>query len=161
MPRRYTLLAGLLVGAVIACSAEPLEPSSQALAGRWRRGPEPQSPTGQLLKTVDFTEDGHYTVTTEFRGVYPQLSAEAVGSTTSTYGSYVLTGDVLRFAQDSVRTWDYLTGTSFYAGSGGIYFEGPPTDPIVELTPPRLTLRYSVNPGGGYVPATETFDRDR
>src|SRR5258705_2307903 len=160
MPRRNTLLAALLVGAVVACSAELLEPTSQALAGRWRRGPEPQSPAGQFLKTVDFTEDGHYTVTTEFRGVYPQLSAEAVGSTTSTYGSYVLTGDVLRFPQDSVRTWDDLTGTSFHAGSGGIYFdEGPPTDPIVELTPTRLTLRYSVNPGDGYVPVTETFDR--
>jgi hypothetical protein len=73
----------------------------------------------------------------------------------------VLSGDTLRFAQDSSRTWDYLTGTYFHAGPPGMYFEGPPTDPIVELTPAHLTLRYSVNPGNGYMQVTEVFDRDR
>jgi hypothetical protein len=160
VPRRYTLFTALLLGAV-ACSADLIEPSAEAIVGRWRRAPMPLSPRGEFLKTLELTADGHYTATTESRGVYAQLAPDAVGSITQDYGAFQLTGNVLRFTQDSVRTWDFLGGTNFHAGPPGIFFEGPPTDPIVELTPNRLTLRYSVNPGGGYVQVTETFDRER
>ena len=120
----------------------------------------PVSPMGQFFKTFEFSEDGHYVLTYEFRGVYPQLPADATASIGHEYGTYILTGDTLRVTQDSSRTWDYLGGTSFHVGPAGIAIEGPPTDPIVELTPTRLTLRYSVNPGGGYEQVTETYDRD-
>jgi hypothetical protein len=119
------------------------------------------SPIGQFLKTLEFTPDGHYTVTTEFRGIYAQLPAGSVASIGHEYGTYVLTSDILRFNEDSVRTWDYLSGTFFHAGPRGIYVEGPPTDPTVELTTTHLTLRYSVNPGNGYVQVADTYDRDR
>jgi hypothetical protein len=161
VPRRYPLLAALVVSAVVACHGDLLEPASGTIAGRWRREPMLVSPTGQFDKSLEFTEDGHYTVTYEFRGVYPQLPADAVAASGHEYGTYVLSSDTLRFTQDSSRTWDYLGGTSFHVGPAGISIEGPPTDPIVALTAARLTLRYSVNPGGGYEQVTEVFDRDR
>ena len=65
------------------------------------------------------------------------------------------------FTEDSLRSWDNLSGTYFHAGPKGLYIEGPPTDPKVELTRTRLTLRYSVNPGAGYVAVTDVYYRDR
>lgn len=161
MSGRLTVLAILLIGAVIACHADLLEPSAQTIAGRWRRASEPLSPMGQNVKTLELTIDGHYAVISESRGVYVQLPADSAGSITREYGTYVVTRNNLHFNEDSLRTWDYLSGTSFHAGPAGIYIEGPPTDPTVELTPTQLTLRYSVNPGGGYVPVIERYDRDR
>lgn len=150
----------LVLVAGIACRADFVAPSSQALAGRWTRAPEPLAPSGEYLRTLEFTLDGHYVLTGTSRGVYPQLPANSVGSVTREYGVYVFQRDTLRFTQDSVRSWDYLSGTYFYAGPKGIYIEGPPTDPGVELTQTRLTLRYSVNPGAGYVPVTDVYFRD-
>ena len=151
----------LMLVAGIACRTDLLVPSSQTLVGRWRRAPEPQTPTGQYLRTLEFTVDGHYVLTNASRGVYAQLPVDSVGSITREYGTYVLNSHTLRFMQDSLRSWDYLSGTYFYAGPKGLYIEGPPTDPGVELTHTRLTLRYSVNPGGGYVPVTDVYHRDR
>ena len=162
VPSIRTFLAVLLIGAGIACHADLLAPSPQTLVGRWRRAPEPQSPMGQYFRTIEFTIDGHYVLTGAFRGVYSQLPVDSVGSITRQYGTYVLDGDILRFAEDSVRSWDYLSGTYVHAGPPqGIPIEGASTDPKVELTHTRLTLRYSVNPGGGYVAVTDDYDRDR
>ena len=110
---------------------------------------------------LEFTVDGHYVLTGAFRGIYAQLPADSVGSITREYGTYLLDRDTLRFTQDSLRSWDYLSGTYFYAGPKGVYIEGAPTDPEIELTRTRLTLRYSVNPGAGYIPVTDVYDRDR
>ncbi len=145
----------------IACQPDVLAPSSQTLAGRWVRATEPLSPMGQYSRTLEFTVDGHYVRTGSFRGIYAQLPADSVGSISREYGSYVLTNDILRFSQDSVRSWDYLSGTYFRAGPMGLPIEGPPTDPKVELTDTQLTLRYSVNPGAGYVAVTDVYHRDR
>lgn len=139
----------LLLAAGIACHADLLAPLSQTLAGRWSRGPEPLSPNGQYLRTLEFSVDGHYVLTGAFLGVYAQLPADSVGSVSREYGTYVLNSDVIRFTQDSVRSWDYLSGMNSYAGPKGQYFEGPPTDPKVELTDIQPTLRYMVNPGLG------------
>jgi hypothetical protein len=151
----------LLVVAGIACHADLLAPSSQRLAGRWSRAPEPLSPSGQYLRTLQFTLDGHYVRTDAFRGVYAQLPAGSVGSNSREYGTYVLNSDIIRFTQDSVRSWDYLSGMYFHAGPQGQYIEGPPTDPKVELTDTQLTLRYMVNPGNGYVAVADVYYRDR
>jgi hypothetical protein len=161
VPSIRALLAVLAVGAGIACRTDLLAPSSEALAGHWSRTPEPLSPSGQFFRTLEFTTDGRYVATTASRGVYAQLPADAIGSITRAYGTYVLDGDTLRSASDSVRSWDYLTGTHLQVGSPGVYIEGPPTDPVVELTRTRLTLRYMVNPGAGYVPVVEEYLRDR
>ena len=160
MPSIRTLLAVLVVGAGIACRADLLAPSPDALTGRWSRAPEPLSPSGQLLRTLEFTADGQYVRTTASRGIYAQLPADSVGSITREYGTYVLAADTLRLAQDSVRSWDWLGGTYFHAGPVGVYIEGPPTDPVVEITSTRLTLRYMVDPGAGYVPVIEEYLRD-
>ena len=160
MPRTRLLLAILLVGAGIACRADLLSPSSQSIAGRWLRAPEAQSPAGTYTRMLEFTDDGHYVVTGAFRGVYSALPVDSVGSIMHEYGRYMLDGNTLRFTQDSLRSWDYLSGGYFHAGPQGIAVEGPPTDPSVELTSTRLTLRYSVNPGAGYVAVTDTYDRD-
>ena len=151
----------LLLVAGIACHADLLAPSSQTLAGHWSRAPEPLSPKGQYLRTLEFTVDGHYVLTGAFRGVYAQLPADSVGSISREYGTYVLNSDIIRFTQDSVRSWDYLTGTYFHAGPKGQSIEGPPTDPNVELTATQLTLRYMVDPGAGYVAVTDVYYRDR
>jgi hypothetical protein len=153
-----TLLAALLIGAALACGADPIAPSPAALAGRWRLA-VPQSPSGQYARTLDFTADGQYVLTGSSRGIYAQLPADSVGSISWEYGTYVVNADTLRFAQDSVRSWDYLGGTYFHAGPRGQYFEGPPTDPIIELTSARLTLHYMVNPGAGYLPVTDVYLR--
>lgn len=116
---------------------------------------------GQYLRVLEFTPDGRYTVMHEFRGTYAQLPADSVGSISHEYGTYLLTGNTLHFYEDSVRTWDYMTGSSLHTGPRGVYIEGPPTDPTIELTRTRLTLRYSVNPGAGYVQVTDMYDRDR
>ena len=110
-------------------------------------------------RTLDFTVDGHYLLTATFRGIYAQLPADSVGSISREYGSYVLTNNIIRFSQDSVRSWDYLTGTYFHAGPV-VYIEGQ-TDPKVELTNTQLTLRYLTNTGGGNVAVTEVYHRDR
>ena len=161
--RQGHLVSGfaLMLVASIACRAELLAPSSQTLAGRWRGAPELLSPSGQYLRTLEFTVDGHYVLTGAFRGVYAQLPADSVGSITREYGTYILGGNRLRFTQDSLRSWDYLSGAYFSAGPKGVSIEGPPTDPEVELMDTRLTLRYSVNPGAGYVPVTDVYHRDR
>jgi len=151
----------LMLVAGIACRADLLAPSSQTLAGQWRRAPQSQAPSGQFLRMLEFTVDGHYVLTGAFRGIYAQLPADSVGSITREYGTYLLDRDTLRFTQDSLRSWDYLSGTYFYAGPKGVYIEGAPTDPEIELTRTRLTLRYSVNPGAGYIPVTDVYDRDR
>ena len=161
MPSIRTLLAVLLIGAGIACRADLLAPSSQTLAGRWQRAPQPHGPMGQHLRTLEFTVDGKYVLTDALRGVYAQLPADSVGSISREYGTYVLDSDILRFTQDSLRSWDYLGGAYFHVGPKGLYFEGPPTDPTVEITRTRLTLRYMVNPGAGYVPVIEEYLRDR
>lgn len=160
MFRRHTVLAVLLVSAVVGCRTNLLEPSPQSIVGRWRRTLVPSSPTGQFVKTLTLAPDGHYTVTSESRGVYPTLPADSGSGSSREYGMYVLTGAVLHFSEDSTRTWDVVSGTSFHAGSR-TYFEGPPTDPTVEITASRLLLRYSVNIGNGYVPVTEAYDRDQ
>lgn len=160
MPLRRLLLAILVVGAGVACRADLLSPSPQALAGHWLRAPEPLRPGGEYVRTLEFTVDGHYVVTGASRGVYAALPVDSVGSITHEYGSYVLENNILRFTQDSLRSWDHLIGSYFHAGPQGLSIEGPPTDPSVELTSTRLTLRYSVNPGGGYVAVTDTYDRD-
>ena len=151
----------LILVAGIACRADLLAPSSATIAGRWSRAPQSQTPSGQYHRMLEFTDDGHYVLTGSFRGIYAELPADSVGSISREYGTYVLDRNTLRFTQDSVRSWDYLSGTYFYAGPKGVYIEGPPTDPEIELTHTRLTLRYSVNPGAGYVPVTEVYDRDR
>jgi len=151
----------LILVAGIACRANLLAPSSQTIAGRWSRAPQPQAPSGQYYRMLEFTDDGHYVLTGAFRGIYPQLPADSVGSISREYGTYVLDRNTLRFTQDSLRSWDHLSGTYFYAGPKGGYIEGPPTDPEIELTPTRLTLRYSVNPWAGYIPVTDVYDRDR
>jgi hypothetical protein len=151
----------LLVVAGIACHADLLAPSSQTLTGHWSRASEPLSPNGQYFRTLDFSVDGHYVLTGASRGVYAQLPADSVGNVSREYGTYVLNSDIIRFTQDSVRSWDYLTGTYFHAGPKGQYIEGPPTDPSVELTDTQLTLRYMVDPGAGYVAVTDVYYRDR
>ena len=160
MPLSRLLTAVMLVGAGIACRSELLSPSSQGIAGRWIRAPEPLRPAGNYVRTLEFTVDGHYVITGASRGVYAALPVDSVGSITHEYGSYVLESSTLRFMQDSIRSWDYLGGSYFHAGSQGMSIEGPPTDPSVELTSTRLTLRYSVNPGAGYVAVTDSYDRD-
>jgi len=160
VPFNRLLTAILLVGAGIACRADLLSPSSQAIAGRWLRSPEPLSPAGNYVRTLEFTVDGHYVVTGASRGIHAALPLDSVGSITHEYGRYVLKNTILRFTQDSLRSWDFLSGSFFHAGPQGMSIEGPPTDPSVELTSTRLTLRYSVNPGGGYVAVTDTYDRD-
>ena len=160
MFRRYTLLAVLLVSTVVACRTSLLEPSPQSIVGRWRRTLVPSSPTGQFVRSLALAPDGHYTLTGESRGVYATLPADSVSSSSREYGTYVLTGAILHFSEDSTRTWDVVSGTSFHAGSR-TYFEGPPTDPAVEITASRLLLRYSVDIGNGYVPVTEAYDRDQ
>ena len=150
----------LLLVAGIACQPDVLAPSSQTLAGHWSRAAEPLSPMGQYSRTLEFTVDGHYVLTGAYRGIYAQLPADSVGSISREYGSYVLANSILHFSQDSVRSWDYLSGTYFHAGPTGVYIEGPPTDPKVEVTDTQLTLWYSVNPGGGYVAVTDVYHRD-
>lgn len=160
VPFTRLLKSILLMGAGIACRADLLSPSSHAIAGRWLRSPEPLSPAGIYVRTLEFTVDGHYVVTGASRGVYAALPVDSVGSITQEYGRYVLESNILRFTQDSIRSWDHLGGSYFHAGPQGLSIEGPPTDPSVELTSTRLTLRYSVNPGAGYVEVTDTYDRD-
>jgi hypothetical protein len=157
-----TLVVLLLVATGTACGADLLAPSSDALVGRWYRGPEAQNPTGQFIRNLEFTADGHFVATGTFRGIYPQLPADAVASISQQYGTFRLDADTLRFSQDSVRSWDYLTGTYFHAGPmTGVYFEGPPTAPVVEVTRTSLTLRYMVDPGAGNVQVTDHYLRDR
>ena len=119
------------------------------------------SPSGQYVRTIDFGADGRYLRTGVFRGIYPQQSADAIAALTREYGTYALSSDTLRFLQDSIRTWDYLGGEFLYVGRASGSIEGPPTDPTVELTATRLTLRYMVNPGAGYVPVVEEYSRER
>jgi hypothetical protein len=147
--------------AFTACHSDLLAPSSQSLAGHWSRAPQPLSPSGQYLKTLEFRVGGHYVLTGVSRGIYAQLPADSVGNIWHEYGTYVLNSDIIRFTQDSVRSWDYLIGTYFHAGPTGQYIEGRPTDPKVELTDTQLTLRYMVNPGNGYVAVADVYYRDR
>jgi hypothetical protein len=149
----------LLVGAGVACGADLLAPSPDALTGHWARAPESMSPSGQFFRMLDFTADGHYVRTGIFRGVYPQLPPDSAASISREYGSYVLAGDTIRFAEDSLRVWDFLSGSYLHVGPPGMYIEGPPTDPVIELTSSRLTLRYMVDPGNGYTPVTEEYHR--
>ncbi len=151
----------LLLMASTACHSDLLAPSSQILAGRWSRSAEPLSPNGQYLRTLEFGMDGHYVLTGTSRGIYTQLPPDSVASISHEYGTYVLNSDVIHFAQDSVSSWDYLTGTYFHAGPMGQYIEGAPTDPNVELTDTKMTLRYMVDPGNGYVAVTDVYYRDR
>jgi hypothetical protein len=156
------LLAILIAGAVGGCRADLLQPSAQTIAGRWRGAPVSLSPPGQYFRILEFTEDGHCVTTSELRGVYAQLPADSAGRITHAYGTYILVGDTLHVHQDSLWTWDYLGGTFVQIGpSSGIDIEGPNTDPIVELTATRLTLRYFVNPGDGYEQVTDRYYRDR
>jgi hypothetical protein len=147
--------------ASLACADALIAPSPDGLTGRWTRGPETLSPSGQYVRTIDFGADGRYLRSSVFRGIYPQQPADAIAALTREYGTYALSSDTLRFLQDSVRTWDYLGGEFLYVGRPGGYIEGPPTDPIIELTATRLTLRYQVNPGAGYVPVVEEYARER
>src|SRR5687768_17866978 len=94
----------LILVAGIACRAKLLAPSSQTIAGRWSRAPQPQAPSGQYYRMLEFTDDGHYVLTGAFRGIYPQLPADSVGSISREYGTYVLDRNTLRFTQDS-RTY--------------------------------------------------------
>ena len=161
MLRRHVHVAVLLVSVAAACRTQPLQPNGSSIAGQWRSAVIPLSPTGQLVKTLEFTGDGRYIRRHESRGAYATQPADAVSSVSSEYGTYLLADAVLHYAADSVRTWEARSGTSLRVAPFGRYIEGPPTDPVVELSSSRLTLRYAVNPGAGYVPVTETFDRTR
>ena len=160
MPAIPAALTALVLGAGIACHDVLIAPSSQALAGRWSTAPELLSPRGEFIRTLEFSTDGKYVRAVTSRGSYSQLPADAIGSFTREYGGYVLAGDTLHLAQDSVRSWDYLGGESFRVGPTVGYIEGPPTPPVVELTSTRLTLRFMVDPGAGYVPVVQEYRRD-
>jgi hypothetical protein len=155
------VVAAFVFVAGTACHTDLFYSASDPIVGRWRAAPTPLQPTGQFLRTLDLASDGRYVQTGVFRGVYQQQPADAIGSISRAYGRYVYANDQLRFTQDSVRSWDYLSGEYFYAGPGGVSIEGPPTIPTVELTADRLVLRYMVNPGAGYVPVTDEYFRDR
>lgn len=161
MPSIRLLRIAFVLAVAIACGEGVLAPSPDALTGRWSAAPLALSPRGQLLRTLEFTADGRYARTTASRGVYPQLPADSIGSITREYGTYVLRGDTLRFAQDSARTRDWLGGEYFQVGPPRGYIEGPPTDPVVEITSTRLTLRYMVNPGDRYVAVVAEYLRER
>ena len=75
VPRTRLLPAILLVGAGIACRADLLSPTSQAIAGRWLRAPEARSPAGNYTRTLEFTDDGHYVVTGAFTSLAPFTSS--------------------------------------------------------------------------------------
>ena len=154
------VFVSVLVASGIGC-AEGLAPTPDALTGRWSTAPAALSPSGQYVRSYDFTADRKYVHTVTTRGVYPQLPADSVGSTYREYGSYVLHADTLLAVQDSTKSWDRLSGEYLHVGPPGIYIEGPPTDPVIELTPSRLTLRYMVNPGDRYVPVVEVYLREQ
>lgn len=160
MPSVRIVFTTFVAAASLACADALIAPSPDGLTGRWTRAPEALSPSGQYVRTIDFGADGKYLRTTVVRGVYPQQPADAIAALTREYGTYALSSDTLRFLQDSVRTWDYLGGEFLYVGRASGYIEGPPTDPTVELTATRLTLRYQVNPGAGYVPVVEEYSRE-
>jgi len=151
----------LAVGAGIACADALLAPSPDGLTGRWTRAPEALSPSGQYVRSIEFSPDGRYLRTSVFRGVYPQQPADAIAALTREYGTYALSSDTLRFLQDSIRSWDFIGGEFLHVGRAEGYIEGPPTDPTVELTATHLTLRYLVNPGAGYEPVVEEYSRER
>ena len=155
------LLSMLVVGASVACAEKLTAPSPDGLTGRWSAEPMPLSPTGQLFRSLEFSADGRFVRTYVMRGVYAQQPADAVGSMVRVFGRYSLARDTIRFAQDSLRGWDYMSGEYSQIGSGGVSIEGPPTDPAVELTATHLTLRYMINPGAGYVPVVEEYTRER
>lgn len=155
------VLSLLALGASVACADAVIAPSPDALTGHWAGAPETLSPSGQFIRTLDFSPDKKYLRTTVIRGVYPQQPADAIAAITREYGTYALSSDTLLFLQDSVRTWDYLSGEFLYVGRAEGYIEGPPTVPTVELTSTRLTLHYMVNPGAGYVPVVEEYSRER
>lgn len=157
----FGAIAALFVVAATACHTDLFYSASDPIVGHWRAAPMAQQPSGEYLRTLDLAVDGRYLRTGTFRGVYPQLPADAVASVSREYGRYVYQNDELRFSQDSVRSWDYMTGDHLSVGSGGMSIEGPPTVPTVELTADRLILRYMVNPGAGYVPVQEEYFRDR
>lgn len=160
MPSIRLVCATFVAAASLACADNLIAPSPDGLTGRWTRAPEALSPSGQMIRTLDFNVDRRYVRTAVIRGVYPQQPADAIAALTREYGTYALSSDTLRFLQDSIRTWDYLGGEFLYVGRAGGYIEGPPTDPTVELTATHLTLRYMVNPGAGYVPVVEEYSRE-
>ena len=154
------LFVSVIIASGIGC-ADGLAPTPDALTGRWSTAPQPLSPSGQYVMSYVFTADRKYVRSVTMRGVYPQLPADSVGSIYREYGSYVLHADTLLAAQDSTKSWDWLSGEYFHVGPPGMSIEGPPTDPVIELTPSRLTLRYMVNPGDRYVPVVEVYLRER
>ena len=155
------LLAVVIVVAGSACADDVLAPTPDALTGRWSAVPEALSPSGQLFRTLDFTADRRYVRTYIMRGVYPQLPADSAAVISHEYGSYTLHGDTLFTARDSARTRDWLGGEYLEVGPPGMAIEGPPTPPVLEITPTRLTLRFMFNPGDGYHPAVEVYLRER
>ena len=154
------LFVSVIAAAGVSC-ADGLAPTPDALTGRWSTAPEALSPSGHYVRSYDFTADGKYVHTVTTRGAYPQLPPDAVASISREYGSYVLHADTLLAVQDSARSWDWLSGEYLRVGPPGISIEGPPTDPVIELTPSRLTLRYMVNPGDRYVPVVEVYLREQ
>lgn len=153
------LFVSVIAAAGVSC-ADGLAPTPDALTGRWSTTPAALSPGGQYVRSYDFTADRKYVRTVTTRGVYPQLQPDAVASIYQEYGSYVLHADTLLAVRDSVRSWDWLSGEYRHVGPPGISIEGPPTAPVIELTPSRLTLRYMVNPGDRYVPVVEVYVRE-
>lgn len=146
---------------VIACGSEVLAPTPTALTGTWLTAAEPLQPNGSFTRKLVFLPSGHYVSTVESRGVYGGVPRDSVVSYSSEYGTYTLTGDILRLVQDSAKGWDLLGGSWNRVGPPGIYIEGPPTDPVVEVSQSRLVLRYEVNPGAGYVPVKAIYYRAR
>lgn len=152
----FTVVAPLVV---IACGSEVLAPAPAALTGTWLTVAELLQPTGSFTRKLVFSPSGRYTSTIESRGVYAGVPSDSVISYSSEYGAYTLTGNTLRLVQDSAKGWDLLGGSWRHVGPPGIYIEGPPSDPVVEVSQSRLVLRYQVNPGNGYVPVKAVYYR--
>lgn len=162
MPLNKSTLAFVVSIAVTACGSEALvAPSPAALTGTWLTTVQPTQPRGSFVRKLEFFATGRYVSRGESRGTYAGVPSDSVISYTSNYGAYTLAGDTLRLVQDSAKGWDLLTGSWTRLGPPGIYIEGPPTDPIVEVSRSQLILNYQVNPGAGYIEVRDSYYRAR
>ena len=157
-PKTFAL-AGLVSVFLAACGRDVLAPAPAALTGMWLTAAKSIQPRGSFTKRLLFVGVDHYVSTWESRGSYAGVPDDSVVAYENDYGTYSLTGNTLRFTQDSAKGWDLVSGSWTRRGKP-MYIEGAPTDPVIELGLSRLILRFAVDPGDGkYQPVEDVYYR--
>jgi hypothetical protein len=142
-----------------ACSDSTAAAPTELL-GSWVSAPEDLSPQGSHQRHLTFAVAGEFVSEVRTFGLYAGQPRDLLSAYTRTEGSYRVAHDSLTFEPRRLVWWD-----RFYGADSPVHVVEPYPwgglfdDARYEVNGDRLTLRFTVYPADGPVPAVGEYRR--